>query len=80
MPSVGQGADEEDAEVLEDETHSRNPYDLRAIPGSVVTASYPFRGEENLQQLSFAVSKTWPQQKGNRTTGLFPPQERRLQM
>ncbi len=59
LPSAGQVEDEEDAELVEDETHSRNPYDLRAVPGSVVTASYPFRGEENLQQLCFAVSGTW---------------------
>lgn len=39
-----------------EEVLARNPYDLNATVGSTVTASYPFHGEENLQQLSFAVS------------------------
>lgn len=38
----------------EDQPHG-NPYDLKAEAGSTVTASYPFQGEESLQQLSFAV-------------------------
>ncbi|CAN0435767.1 unnamed protein product, partial [Hapterophycus canaliculatus] len=41
-------------DVAEDQPHG-NPYDLKAEPGSNVTASYPFQGEESLQQLSFAV-------------------------
>ena len=56
LPSDHQVAEDQAEDVVEDETHARNPYDLRAIPGSIVTASYPFRGEEKLQQLSFAVS------------------------
>lgn len=52
----GQGTDENNAEaVAEDGTHATNPYDLKAMAGSTVTASYPFHGEEDLQQLSFAV-------------------------
>lgn len=39
-----------------EQSHSSNPYDLKAVAGSTVTASYPFRGETHLQQLSFSVS------------------------
>lgn len=39
-----------------EELLARNPYDLKVAVGSTVTASYPFHGEESLQQLSFAVS------------------------
>eukprot|EP00752_Nemacystus_decipiens_P018528 g16611.t1 len=46
-----EGAEED----VEDQEHANNPYDLKATPGSSVTASYPFRGDDNLQQLSFAV-------------------------
>lgn len=41
----------------EDQEHANNPYDLKAMPGSTVTASYPFRGDDNVQQLSFGVSE-----------------------
>lgn len=40
----------------QEEEHSTNPYDLKAASGSIVTASYPFQGEADLQQLSFTVS------------------------
>ena len=46
-----------EVEDVEDQEHANNPYDLKAAPGSSVTASYPFRGDDNLQQLSFAVSE-----------------------
>ncbi|CAM9770967.1 unnamed protein product [Scytosiphon promiscuus] len=45
---------EEGAADVDDQPHG-NPYDLKAEPGSTVTASYPFQGEESLEQLSFAV-------------------------
>lgn len=48
---------EEEGEAAEDQEHANNPYDLKAAPGSSVTASYPFRGDDELQQLSFAVSE-----------------------
>lgn len=50
--------DESNNELLKEQTHANNPYDLKAEPGSTVTASYPFVGEEGLEQLSFAVSPT----------------------
>lgn len=56
LASGGPGPDDEDAEVVEDGTHATNPYDLKAMVGSTVTASYPFHGKDDLQQLSFAVS------------------------
>lgn len=59
LTSVEQIVSEQDgdgADVSEQQSHG-NPYDLQAAPGSTVTASYPFTGEESLQQLSFAVSQ-----------------------
>lgn len=47
--------DGEDATEME-QSHANNPYDLKAVAGSTVTASYPFHGEACLQQLSFTVS------------------------
>lgn len=62
--SSGQGsltsaaaADPSTEKEVEDQEHANNPYDLKATPGSNVTASYPFHGDDNLQQLSFAVSE-----------------------
>lgn len=56
LPSHVSSQNEE--EEAEDQEHANNPYDLKAMPGSSVTASYPFHGDDNLQQLSFAVSET----------------------
>lgn len=57
LPSAGQAPQkEQEQEDAEDEEHANNPYDLKATPGSNVTASYPFRGDDDLQQLSFGVS------------------------
>lgn len=56
---VNRQRQERDPDLQEDPDSSslaRNPYDLKALVGSTVTASYPFHGEESLQQLSFAVS------------------------
>lgn len=60
MPVVGQVLPEEEQGdgVVEGQSRATNPYDLLAIPGSTVTASYPFHGDDKLQQLSFAVSQT----------------------
>lgn len=58
MPSVGgEVAQQQEEGGAEDQEHANNPYDLKTMPGSTVTASYPFRGDDNLQQLSFAVSE-----------------------
>lgn len=54
-PSASRPEKGEDVEQQEEE-HSTNPYDLKAASGSIVTASYPFQGEADLQQLSFTVS------------------------
>ena len=48
--------EEATSEVVDEHSHANNPYDLLAAPGSTVTASYPFHGDEELQQLSFVVS------------------------
>ncbi|CBJ27191.1 expressed unknown protein [Ectocarpus siliculosus] len=60
MLSGGEGlpfAGKTQHEQQEEEVQARpnNPYELMVQPGATVTASYPFRGEESLQQLSFAV-------------------------
>lgn len=57
VSSVDRREDKEiEDESSEEASHANNPYDLKAEPGSNVTASYPFHGEESLQQLSFGVS------------------------
>ncbi|CAM9539772.1 unnamed protein product [Laminaria digitata] len=56
-PSGSRAEKGEHVEQQEDEEaqHSTNPYDLKAASGSIVTASYPFHGDADLQQLSFTV-------------------------
>lgn len=58
LPSAGLRRQQEEAaiETMDEHSHANNPYDLQAAPGSTVTASYPFQGDEALQQLSFVVS------------------------
>lgn len=51
-------AQQQQADDTSEEPLSRNPYDLKATAGSTVTASYPFHGDESVQQLSFAVSRS----------------------
>lgn len=64
-PSGSRAEKGEHVEQQEDEEaqHSTNPYDLKAASGSIVTASYPFHGDADLQQLSFTVSAFTRQQK-----------------
>lgn len=57
MPIVGQELRGEEQDVVEGKASANNPYDLVAVPGSTVTASYPFHGDDQLQQLSFVVSQ-----------------------
>lgn len=65
LPSVGRGGgvegggEQEQVEQEEEVHHGTNPYDLKAASGSVVTASYPFHGEAEKQQLTFNVSVIW---------------------
>ena len=56
LPSADRAEKGEDVDQQEEEEHSTNPYDLKAAAGSIVTASYPFHGDADLQQLSFTVS------------------------
>lgn len=58
LPSAGLRRLREEAaiETTDEHSHANNPYDLQAAPGSTVSASYPFQGDETLQQLSFVVS------------------------
>lgn len=52
------GTEQQQTDDTSEEPLSRNPYDLKATVGSTVTASYPFHGDESVQQLSFAVSRS----------------------
>lgn len=54
--SLRRPSEEEVDHDADGNSHANNPYDLKAAPGAVVTASYPFHGDEDLQQLSFSVS------------------------
>lgn len=58
LPSAGLRRQQEEAaiETTDEHSHANNPYDLQAALGSAVSASYPFQGDETLQQLSFVVS------------------------
>ncbi|CAM9348254.1 unnamed protein product [Ectocarpus sp. 12 AP-2014] len=54
LPFAGKTQHEQQEEEVQ--ARPNNPYELMVQAGATVTASYPFRGEESLQQLSFAVS------------------------